>query len=99
MAEPCVLFFDELDSLASKRGRCGDSSRVVDKCVYQLEFKISISNAVQYRCICTMQFIFNSSIVSQLTAELDCLEDSKIFVLGATNRLDLLDSSLLRPGR
>ncbi|VDK82362.1 unnamed protein product, partial [Litomosoides sigmodontis] len=69
MAEPCVLFFDELDSLASKRGRCGDSSRVVD------------------------------NIVSQLTAELDCLEDSKIFVLGATNRLDLLDSSLLRPGR
>ncbi|KAL3984697.1 ATPase associated with various cellular activities (AAA) family protein [Acanthocheilonema viteae] len=69
MAEPCVLFFDELDSLASKRGRCGDSSRVVD------------------------------NIVSQLTAELDCLEDLKIFVLGATNRLDLLDSSLLRPGR
>lgn len=36
IAEPCVLFFDELDSLASKRGRYGDSSRVVDKCVYQL---------------------------------------------------------------
>uniref|UniRef100_A0A915PQ29 Peroxisomal ATPase PEX6 n=1 Tax=Setaria digitata TaxID=48799 RepID=A0A915PQ29_9BILA len=69
MAEPCVLFFDELDSLASNRGRYGDSSRVVD------------------------------NIVSQLTAELDCLEDSKIFVLGATNRLDLLDSALLRPGR
>uniref|UniRef100_A0A1I7VRC9 Peroxisomal ATPase PEX6 n=1 Tax=Loa loa TaxID=7209 RepID=A0A1I7VRC9_LOALO len=69
MAEPCVLFFDELDSLASKRGRCGDSSRVVD------------------------------NIVSQLAAELDCLEDSKVFVLGATNRLDLLDPSLLRPGR
>ncbi|VDK80061.1 unnamed protein product [Onchocerca ochengi] len=69
MAEPCVLFFDELDSLASRRGRCDDSSRVVD------------------------------NIVSQLTTELDCLEDSKIFVLGATNRLDLLDSSLLRPGR
>ncbi|CAG9537326.1 unnamed protein product [Cercopithifilaria johnstoni] len=69
MAEPCVLFFDELDSLACKRGRCGDSSRVVD------------------------------NIVSQLTIELDCLADSKIFVLGATNRLDLLDSSLLRPGR
>ncbi|KAM3718090.1 Peroxisomal ATPase PEX6 [Dirofilaria immitis] len=69
MAEPCVLFFDELDSLASRRGRCGDSSRVVD------------------------------NIVSQLTTELDCLEDSKIFILGATNRLDLLDSSLLRSGR
>ncbi|VDN06509.1 unnamed protein product [Thelazia callipaeda] len=69
MAEPCVIFFDELDSLACIRGRFGDSSCVSD------------------------------NIVSQLNIELDCLEDFKVFVLGATNRLDLLDPSLLRPGR
>lgn len=69
-ATPCVIFFDELDSLAPNRGRSGDSGGVMDR------------------------------VVSQLLAELDGLNKScDVFVIGATNRPDLLDSALLRPGR
>ncbi|XP_071080015.1 peroxisomal ATPase PEX6-like [Haliotis cracherodii] len=69
-ATPCVIFFDELDSLAPNRGRSGDSGGVMDR------------------------------VVSQLLAELDGLHKScDVFVIGATNRPDLLDPALLRPGR
>jgi len=73
-ARPCVVFFDELDSVAPKRGNQGDSGGVMDR------------------------------IVSQLLAELDGMSDGDegaggVFVLGATNRPDLLDQALLRPGR
>uniref|UniRef100_A0AAQ4RSV8 Peroxisomal ATPase PEX6 n=1 Tax=Gasterosteus aculeatus aculeatus TaxID=481459 RepID=A0AAQ4RSV8_GASAC len=69
-AAPCVVFFDELDSLAPSRGRSGDSGGVMDR------------------------------VVSQLLAELDALQSAVgVFVIGATNRPDLLDQSLLRPGR
>lgn len=82
-ARPCVVFFDELDSVAPKRGNQGDSGGVMDR------------------------------IVSQLLAELDGMsgggssEESDgspsnaggVFVIGATNRPDLLDPALLRPGR
>jgi len=71
-AAPCVLFFDELDSLAPNRGQGSDSGGVMDR------------------------------IVSQLLAELDETSSPNgdpILVIGATNRPDLLDSSLLRPGR
>jgi len=72
-ARPCVVFFDELDSVAPKRGAKGDSGGVMDR------------------------------IVSQILAELDGVGDGSssgdIFVIGATNRPDLLDPALLRPGR
>lgn len=73
-ARPCVVFFDELDSVAPKRGNQGDSGGVMDR------------------------------IVSQLLAELDGMSNGDengggVFVIGATNRPDLLDSALLRPGR
>lgn len=69
-ASPCVIFFDELDSLAPARGKSGDSGGVMDR------------------------------VVSQLLAEMDGLTKCPdLFVIGATNRPDLLDESLLRPGR
>ena len=73
-ARPCVVFFDELDSVAPKRGNQGDSGGVMDR------------------------------IVSQLLAELDGMSEGEegsggVFVIGATNRPDLLDQALLRPGR
>ncbi|CAI2176539.1 4040_t:CDS:10 [Funneliformis geosporum] len=72
-AKPCVIFFDELDSVAPKRGEQGDSGGVMDR------------------------------IVSQLLAELDGMGQgggaADVFVIGATNRPDLLDPALLRPGR
>ncbi|XP_052272085.1 peroxisome assembly factor 2-like isoform X1 [Dreissena polymorpha] len=69
-ATPCVIFFDELDSLAPHRGKSGDSGGVMDR------------------------------VVSQLLAEMDGLNKaSDVFVIGATNRPDLLDPALLRPGR
>ncbi|KAI8384516.1 P-loop containing nucleoside triphosphate hydrolase protein [Radiomyces spectabilis] len=75
-AKPCVIFFDELDSVAPKRGEKGDSGGVMDR------------------------------IVSQLLAELDGMSEGgegsgvgDVFIVGATNRPDLLDPALLRPGR
>lgn len=65
---PCVIFFDELDSLAPNRGRSGDSGGVMDR------------------------------VVSQLLAELDDMPEG-LFIIGATNRPDLIDPALIRPGR
>jgi transitional endoplasmic reticulum ATPase len=66
---PCVIFFDEIDSLAGKRG-------------------IEMGTKVTER------------VLNQMLAEMDGLEDLKdILVIGATNRPDMLDPALLRPGR
>jgi transitional endoplasmic reticulum ATPase len=70
-AAPCIVFFDELDSVAPHRsgGERGDS-HVTER------------------------------IVSQLLTEMDGLEDLKgVIVIGATNRPDIVDEALLRPGR
>ena len=69
-ANPCVVFFDELDSVAPRRSTGGGDSHVGER------------------------------IVSQLLTEMDGLEDLKgVVVIGATNRPDIIDEALLRPGR
>ena len=69
-ASPCVVFFDELDSVAPRRSTNGGDSHVGER------------------------------IVSQLLTELDGLEDLRgVIIIGATNRPDIIDEALLRPGR
>ncbi|XP_021733577.1 cell division control protein 48 homolog E-like [Chenopodium quinoa] len=68
---PCVLFFDELDSIATQRGNSsGDAGGAADR------------------------------VLNQLLTEMDGMNAKKtVFVIGATNRPDIIDSALLRPGR
>ncbi|MFC6952806.1 CDC48 family AAA ATPase [Halorubellus litoreus] len=67
---PTVVFFDEIDSIATERGqRTGDSG-------------------------------VGERVVSQLLTELDGLEALEdVVVIATTNRPDLIDNALLRPGR
>ncbi|MBY9006606.1 MAG: CDC48 family AAA ATPase [Candidatus Lokiarchaeota archaeon] len=70
MAAPCIIFFDEFDSIAPSRGRYNSDSGVTEK------------------------------VLSQFLTELDGLEVMKdIVVIAATNRPDILDPALIRPGR
>merc|ERR1719216_331805 len=68
---PCVLFFDELDSIATQRGSSqGDAGGAGDR------------------------------VMNQLLTEIDGVGVKKnVFFIGATNRPELLDEALLRPGR
>jgi len=66
---PCIVFFDELDALASRRG---------------LEHGTKVTERV----------------LNQMLAEMDGLEElNNVIIIGATNRPDMLDPALLRPGR
>lgn len=70
-AAPCVLFFDELDSIAKARGgSAGDGGGASDR------------------------------IINQLLTEMDGMGAKKnVFIIGATNRPDIIDGAVLRPGR
>ncbi len=66
---PCVIFFDEIDSLAGKRGM-DSGTKVTER------------------------------VLNQLLSEMDGLEDlTDVLVIAATNRPDIIDPALLRPGR
>ena len=66
---PSIIFFDEIDSLAPRRGMGGDSN-------------------------------VSERVVNQLLTEMDGLLDlDNIVILAATNRPDIVDTALLRPGR
>ncbi|XBJ17521.1 hypothetical protein VPH35_008906 [Triticum aestivum] len=65
---PCVLFFDELDSIATQRGS-------------------SVGDAAD-------------RVLNQLLTKMDGMNAKKtVFIIGATNRPDIIDPTLLRPGR
>jgi len=70
-AAPCILFFDELDSIAKSRGgSLGDAGGAGDR------------------------------VMNQLLTEMDGVQVQKmVFFIGATNRPDIIDSALMRPGR
>lgn len=70
-AAPCVLFFDELDALAPRRGGGSDGG-----------------NAAAER------------LVNQLLTEMDGIDGrAGVYIVAATNRPDIIDPALLRPGR
>lgn len=70
-AAPCVLFFDELDSIAKARGgNVGDAGGAADR------------------------------VINQILTEMDGMSSKKnVFIIGATNRPDIIDPAILRPGR
>lgn len=70
-AAPCVLFFDELDSIAKSRGgSSGDGGGASDR------------------------------VINQVLTEMDGMGAKKnVFIIGATNRPDIIDPAVLRPGR
>jgi len=70
-ASPCVLFFDELDSIAKSRGSSsGDAGGAADR------------------------------VINQILTEMDGMTSKKnVFIIGATNRPDIIDPAILRPGR
>ncbi|KAJ2638801.1 peroxisomal assembly protein, partial [Coemansia sp. RSA 1287] len=95
-ASPCVIFFDELDSLAPKRGQQGDSGGVMDRIVSQLLAELD-----------GMSGGGDSSGNGDDSQGADPKSKEggagasavQVFAIGATNRPDLLDPALLRPGR
>ena len=71
-ASPCILFFDEIDSIAKARGSGGSGGG---------------SDA-------------SDRVINQILTEIDGVGTKKsVFVIGATNRPDILDPAVTRPGR
>ncbi len=69
-ASPSIIFFDELDAIAPRRGFQQGDSNVTER------------------------------VVNQLLTEMDGLQElADVVIIGASNRPDIIDTALLRPGR
>jgi transitional endoplasmic reticulum ATPase len=70
-ASPCILFFDEMDSIARARGSGGSGGSDT-----------------------------SDRVINQILSEIDGMGSGKtLFIIGATNRPDILDPGIMRPGR
>jgi transitional endoplasmic reticulum ATPase len=70
LAAPCIIFFDEIDSIVPTRGGMLGDSHVTER------------------------------VISQFLTEIDGLEElNDVTVIAASNRPDIIDPALLRPGR
>jgi transitional endoplasmic reticulum ATPase len=75
-AAPCVVFFDEVDSIAPTRGGIGMG-----------EGGVGIHTGTE-------------RMVSQLLTEMDGIQEMHgVVIIAATNRIDMIDTAFLRPGR
>ncbi|MGC2425782.1 MAG: AAA family ATPase, partial [Nitrososphaeraceae archaeon] len=76
-AATCIVFFDEIDSMASARGGQGEGGGE--------GFGMRESP---------------DRMLSQLLTEMDGIQELQgVVVIAATNRVDMIDAALLRPGR
>jgi len=68
--EPCIIFFDEIDSIAAKRGIDEGTGGIYERAL------------------------------TQLLTEIEGIQDKKsVLIIGCTNRPDMIDDAMLRPGR
>ncbi|KAJ2325729.1 peroxisomal assembly protein, partial [Coemansia sp. RSA 2681] len=95
-ASPCVIFFDELDSLAPKRGQQGDSGGVMDRIVSQLLAELDGMSGGSGGGGDKTEGASDDTNENGATGKAAAVQ---VFAIGATNRPDLLDPALLRPGR
>jgi len=82
-AAPCIIFFDEIDAIGSRRGGQNDSTtceRVLTQLLVEMDSTVSGGHASS-----------NQAKGFRLA--------NRVIVVAATNRPDLLDEALLRPGR